>query len=287
MYIIQDKNYFPAGQYSFPFSFVLGENLPGSFEKSWSEHGHEAYGKIKYKIKAGLKSKEYDTKIYDKKKIIIDEKYVPGKMDLGGPMVDKKVQGYCYTSHGTYKMAAIFSNNKYIVGDTATMSVAVDASEASTDIKELRCEFVMRTELKANGRSGFSKEKIQVIGLGRIEAGKALVNEKSKTVSIRIKTPGEMQASASGRLVRNFFNLLFVADIDGCVCCDQNPKSKVVVGVYNKHFGLPTNSGAFMGDIPWNPQQFNPYFAQLNDNQFKMNAEFKQAYKPLNQSSQQ
>jgi hypothetical protein len=272
-----------VGQYSFPFSFVLGEHLPGSFEKRWHEHGHEAYGKIKYKIKAGMKAKEYDSKIFGKKKIIIDEKYEQGKSNLGGPMVEKKVQGYCYTSHGTYKMAAIFSNNKYIVGDTATMSVAVDATEASTDIKELRCEFVMRTELIANGRSGLSKEKIQIIDLGRVEAGKAWVNENSKTVQLQIRTPGEMQASASGRLVRNYFNLQFVADVDGCVCCDQNPKSKVVVGVYNKHFGIPSNPGTFMGDIPWNPQKFDPYFAQLNDNQFKMDANFKQAYKPINQ----
>jgi hypothetical protein len=232
-----------------------------------------------------MKAKEYDSKIFGKRSIVIDERYIPGKTNLGGPMINKDVSGYCYTSHGNYKMAAIFSNDKYIVGDTATMSVAIDAREASTDIKELRCEFVMRTELKANGRHGLSKEKIQVMDLGRVEAGKALIDQNSLTVQFQIRTPGELQASASGRLVKNYFNLQFVADIDGCVCYDQNPKSKIIVGVYNKHFGTPAISGQFMGDVAWNPQQFDPYFAQLNDNQFKMNADFKQVYKPMVQQT--
>ena len=280
------QNYFPMGQYSFPFSFVLGENLPGTFEHRWNEAGYEAYGKIKYKIKAGLKNKEMKAKIFGKTKIVVDEKFIPGQSNLAPAMVDKSVSGYCYTSHGVYKMCAIFSTNKYIVGDKATVSVAVDAREASTDIKNLKCQLVMRTDIHANGRSGHKDIIIQSIDIGEVKAGSALMDNDSITVQLDITTPGELQASASGDHVKNNFFLQWVAEIDGCVCYDENPTNKIKVGVYNKHYGMPTPSGNFMGGGNWQPQMFDPYYAQLNNNT-RMNAEFKNAYKPNYQNQNQ
>lgn len=279
---MNDINYFPMGQYSFPFSFVLGGTLPGSFERRWNDAGYEAYGKIKYKIKAGLKNKQMKSKIFGKAKIVVDEKFIPGQTNIAPAMVDKSVGGYCYTSHGVYKMCAIFSNNKYIVGDKAVVSVAVDAREASTDIKTLKCQLMMRTELYANGHSGFSDKVIQSVDIGHVEAGSALMDNDSITVQLDIRTPGELQATASGDLVKNTFFLQWVAEIDGCVCYDENPTNKIKIGVYNKHYGAPTPSGNFMGGGAWQPQQFDPYFAQLDSN-FRMDANFKNAYKPRNQ----
>lgn len=280
IYTFNNSNYFPAGQYSFPFSFVLGEDLPGSFERRWHEHGHESYGKIKYKLKAGFKDKSSGSKLFGKLKFVVEEKYTPGQTNVAPPLYDKDVQGYCYTSHGNYKMCAVFGTDRYIVGDKASLSVAVDASEASTDIKNLKCELVLKTHLHANGRNGHSKEKLQTIHLGRVEAGKALINEDSITVQLDIRTPGELQATASGELVKNNYYLQWVAEVDGCVCYDTNPKNKVLVKVFNKHFGQPSPANHFMGDQPWQPQTYDPYYAQLNDNQFRMDEAFKMEYKP-------
>lgn len=280
VYTMGDLDHFPMGQYSFNFSFVLGEHLPGSFEKRWHEHGFEAYGKIKYKIKAGLKAESGKSKLFGKKTLVVDEKFLPGQANVAGPMVDKEVAGYCYTSHGKYKMASIFSQNKYIVGDQAIVSVAVDASEASTDIENLKCEFVMKTKTVARGHRGESIEKIQVIDLGRVEAGSTRMDQDSITVQLDIRTPGEMQATASGDIVKNVFYLQWVAKVDGCVYCDKNPTNKIKIGVYNKHFGMPSPPANLMEVVPWQPQQLGMYYAQLNDQQFRMDANFKQAYKP-------
>lgn len=271
------------GQYSFQFSFVLGEHLPGSFEKRWNEHGHESYGKIKYKLKAGLKAVSGDSKLFGKKSIVIDEKFHPGRGDTQGPMLDREVSGYCYTSHGRYKMAAIFSNNKFIVGDKAVISMAVDASEASSDIKNLKCELMMLTTLRAKGRTGKSIYIVNKLDLGSLEAGSKLVDENSMTVQLDIDTPGELQATASGKIVKNEYFLQFVSEIDGCVCYDENPTNQIKIGVYNKHFGNPSTNPNYMtgGDIPWQPQQMPHYIAQVNDQQFRMNEEFRRAYKPM------
>ena len=45
---------FEKGQYNFPFSFKLPENLPSSFFYSWNHSNN--YGKIYYNIYAGMKN---------------------------------------------------------------------------------------------------------------------------------------------------------------------------------------------------------------------------------------
>ena len=52
--ISQIPNQFPAGQYSYPFSFMLPQNLPPSFVYFWNEEGHNCYSIIDYRVKAVL-----------------------------------------------------------------------------------------------------------------------------------------------------------------------------------------------------------------------------------------
>ncbi len=56
----RDGYNFTSGQYSFPFSFKLLNDLPGSFIRVWQEDGYSNYGKIEYSIWAGIQSREND-----------------------------------------------------------------------------------------------------------------------------------------------------------------------------------------------------------------------------------
>lgn len=47
-----NDGYVHPGQYEFPFSFKLPQDLPNSFEHNWEEHGTNCYAKIFYEIKA-------------------------------------------------------------------------------------------------------------------------------------------------------------------------------------------------------------------------------------------
>ena len=274
VYSWNNSGYFPPGQYSFPFSFILGEHLPGSFEYKWSAHGYEPYGKIKYKIKSGLKDRNSCTAMYDKFQIVIDEKMTQGASDLMPKPFEKNVSGYCYTSHGNYKLAAMFSNDRYLVGDMALMSIAVDATFGQTDIKCVRCELVMDTSVLAQGRNNVHSTIVQSVMLPGIAKGTARVGPQSIPVQMNIVTKGEYQATATGTLVKNSFYLKIVGEIDGCVCYSEHPQTSIPVYIYNKHFGnqsLPVMNQMVQN---WAPQTFDPYVCQMNSN-FRMTSTFK------------
>lgn len=284
VYTYDESNVFPAGQYSFPFSFVLKDDLPGSFVKKHYEqsigpdHGHEkgpkSYGKIKYKLKAGLKSESLKITIYDKFKIIVDEKFDEGNRDIVGTPFDKEVQGYCYTSHGLYKVAAIATTNKFLVGDQATISFAVDASEASTDIKNVKAYLQMKTNLIAKGKTKELRDTIQSFDLGSIENGSKRVDENCMQVTFNIQTPEELQATTSGHLVKNNFFLKIKCEIDGCVCYSESPLVSFPVSIFNKHYGPQTLPDVHNMIPDWNPQTYDPYICEMDGN-FQMNAEYR------------
>lgn len=63
---------FPKGQYQFPFSFLLNDHLPGTFNHQFTEQGTDCYGKVEYDFWAGLKNN--DTILFDKFNFSIDQK---------------------------------------------------------------------------------------------------------------------------------------------------------------------------------------------------------------------
>lgn len=252
----------------------MDENLPGSFFHEWNSHGYNPYGKIKYKLKAGLKDPCSDVIVYDKFEIIIDQKMQMGQSYLSPPPFEKKVSGYCYTSHGKYRLAAVFSNNQFLVGDVAHMSLAVDATQAETNIKMIRAELYMRTSVTAQGRTNVNSDSINTVNLPGIMKGTARVNNDSIPISMMINTMGDMQATSSGKLVTNSFHLRITAEVDGCVCYSDTPFSEILVCVYNKNFG-PQSLPAMSQVIPnWQPQTFDPYMCEFNSNN-RMTKQFK------------
>ena len=58
--------YFQAGMYSFPFSFKLFDNLPGTYIDTWDELGQKCYAKTVYKVWAGLKDQRSSTAFFTK-----------------------------------------------------------------------------------------------------------------------------------------------------------------------------------------------------------------------------
>ena len=270
----QNDGHFPPGQYSFPFSFVLGEHLPGTFVHKWKDAGYKPYGKIKYKIKAGLKDINSSTSVYDKFHLIVDEKMTKGSSNLMPEPFDTKVSGYCYTSHGNYKLAAIFTNDRYLVGDKAVISIAIDATSGKTDVKFVSCELIMTTTVTAQGWNNSHNVVMQTQEFAGIPKGTSKMGPDSIPVSMDITTNGEFQATASGTLVKNVFWLKITGKIDGCVCCSKHPQTSIPICIYNKHFGaqsLPVMNQV----IPnWAPQTFDPYVCQMNS-EYKMSSAFR------------
>lgn len=255
------------GNYSFPFSFVIPEYLPGTFRGNWkAHHGKRHKAKITYKIKAGMKNPETKKALFKKLNVFVDQKFnesLNQKRSLKPVMFEQDVKAYGCCRHGKFRLGAIFNEKSYISGDTGNVSFSIDASEAKSDIKALKVELLMRTKLNAKGRKANLKKILTSVNLGSLKKGETRINENSYNVNLLIKSGGEAQATCIGKLIQNEFEVRVVADIDGCSCCINRPKCKDTVQVVNAHTqppSLPTTSPAFQN---WKPNVFPAFACQM------------------------
>jgi hypothetical protein len=265
---------FPVGQYSFPFSFVLDHYLPGSFSYQWNENGISCYAKTRYKLTAGLRNYSSSTLFFDKQELVINQRQKQGSMNLAPPMFDKEVKNCCF-SHGRFKLAAIFGKDEIFAGDIVKCSVAVDAREAKTDVRNLKAELVMCTQVKGQHKSQTKEKVLQTLNLGPIKKGMCRLGENSYAIDLQVHTHGELQATSTGYLVKNSFQIRVVAEVDGCVCCSQKPQSCQTVNIYNKvpERRLSESAVRSFGGHGWAPQTFDPYVCQFTST-FKLPENF-------------
>lgn len=250
-------------------------DLPGSFVYYWKENNIKCFAKTKYKLTAGFRDYRNSKLFYNKQELIIDQKHKGSSTSLTPPMFDQEVKNCFCKSHGKFKLAAIFGTQEMYVGDTIHCSVAVDATQAKTDIRNVKCELVMLTDIKAKGLKVSKVNTIQSLNLGPLKKGYARVAENSFAIDLQVFTPDKLQATSSGTLINNYFEIRVIAVIDGCVCCSSSPNSKSSLNVYNKEEFDFINDNSTMDSSMnnWKPQTFDPYICQFNS-KFKMPEDF-------------
>ena len=206
--------------------------------------------------------------LYDKKKLVIDQRFddkANYTHSLKPVMFEEHVKAYGCCSHGKFKLGAVFNEESYISGDTANISLAIDASEATSDVKELKVELLMRTLVRTSGRSRNFKKILTTISLGSLNKGDVRMNQNSISVQLPIQSGGEKKATCIGSLIKNEFEIRVVADIDGCSCCINRPKCKQVVKVVNQHNQPPSMPMANPAFQNWQPNVHQPYACEMNE----------------------
>ena len=228
---------------------MLPSDLPGTFSSKWDSYeGRKHSAKVSYKIKAGMKNPNSKTMLFDKKKLLIDQRLDDRdnyKHSLKPVMFEEHVKAYGCCSHGKFQLGAVFNEESYVSGDTANVSVAIDASEAKSNVKDLRVELLMRTKIRTTRLSREFKKVLRSVTLGYLQKGETRMDQDSLSVSLPIQSGGEKKATCIGKLVQNEFEIRVVADLEGCSCCVNRPKCKQVVKVVNRHNqppSLPTTS---------------------------------------------
>ena len=133
LFVWPDGTYFPVGQYSFPFSFKLGDNIPGSFLHTFQEHGISCYGKITYKLKAGFKDQTEKIMLFDKITFVVDQSWNLSSW----PQIrhySQKLNGYCTGDLGELNLTCQFDRDKFIVGDHASLTAEIDNRKTRSDV---------------------------------------------------------------------------------------------------------------------------------------------------------
>lgn len=265
---------FPPGQYSFPFSFVLDHDLPGTFQHIWREHNLKCFAKIRYKLTAGFRDLRRSNLFFESREVIVNQRHRGSRIDLSPPIFDREVRNCFCCSHGHFQMAAIFGKNEVFVGDMVHCSVSVDATKAKTNIKNVKCELLMRTTVKAQTKQVVKEQVVQQLFLGPVRKGTCRTGPDSFAIDLKVHAPGDAKVSSSGKLVKNAFEIRVTAQIDGAVCCDREPSSRVALNIYNRGEVGADQMNTFSSSVKnWHPQTFDPYICQFT-NQFEMPKNF-------------
>jgi len=263
------------GQYSFPFSFVLASGMPGTFVKEYKAHDENCFAKTKYKLTVGMKGSNSNRALYTKLGFVVDQQWElpsgPQSREFTG-----KLKGYCYSNLGSFHLNCHFDKDKFIVGDTSSLSIAVDNSQCKSDVKSFRCELVQETRLQTtnNAQHDLVRRMVTSVALPGLPAGARKAGLEALRVLLPIHTPSNLEASSNGNLIRNEFKVIITAEMASCLCNAQ-PSNQIDVKVFNR----PISQVPFQPQVPnWNPTVMSPYVCTIAP-QTRMNQDFKnQAY---------
>lgn len=203
-------------------------------------------------------------------------------MPQGQPftLIKKAVSGGCCSSVGHYQVNAVFEKEKCYFGDSLGFKLEVDASRGRAEIKHIACELAMESEINANDRSNRFRKVFSKVILEGVRAGEQRTGSESINVDLPIDFPEGLYPSTQGQLVRNQFLLVVHCKFDGCLCCSTDLSSETVIELFGKlEEGASENELGF--DDSWNPQIFEPFVVQLDQDRFRMTEEFKNLYKPM------
>lgn len=245
-------NQFPAGQYSYPFSFVLPPNLRSSFLHMWNEEGHRCYGRISYRAKAVFTDYVKKKVLFEKSTVVVNQP--PNLMPQAARTAtfNGPVKAYCGVDKGVLVMASYCDKESYVEGSSARIGVEIDCSRMKADIKKISIKMVEHIELTAQGRFKAINKTSSRINLPGVPKGQMRLREQGFLCDILISPLGPLQPSVEGNLVKCYYSIEPICDIDRCKCCEPDVKCIFYINLVNQP-AQPFQLPSYMQN-QWTPQ---------------------------------
>jgi len=257
----------PAGQYCIPFSFVLPQNIPGSYKDNWGNAIFEdGYGLIAYKLKAELISSTGDVHVKAKSPFYVREVNNRPVTSLGGESNLPMKSCFC-CSQGFVKMKCYFEKNAYMPGEMANVIAEVDNSQGRIAIKNMICRLTYSMIVANDSDSHtFTKNNSEVIAPG-VAVGETKTGATKLMFSVPIipekNKEGEELPSTHGNLVKAVYKLQVYGAIDSCwcACCSTEPMMEIPIFL---SFEPARNIAPLQAPANWAPQQIPLVAVSLN-----------------------
>ncbi|EGR30054.1 hypothetical protein IMG5_143480 [Ichthyophthirius multifiliis] len=254
LYSWQDCSFMPAGQYTFPFQFILYNHLPGTYHENGSYQNIQYKSNIKYKVKAEIISGK--RKIKDKQYLVIRE---PLKNLVQAQYGEGTVKPTtcCCISQGTSVIRCHFDRNSYCPGETAYILADIDNSECDLAVKSLECTFKKILKLKSDsGHETVIIKIIQIRDFPGCPARQTAMNENRRQASIQLLAENGtlIQPSTKGQLVNCQYQLKVECKLEGCTCCSNVPDVEVPICLVSPP---AIGYGQVQAPVNWNPQVYD------------------------------
>lgn len=254
--------YVPAGQYTFPVSFVLPSGLPSTFNHTFYKHGN-CHARVNYVLQASIRPINMPgiPGIQCVQAFVVNQEMVL-QTGMQRKEMDKQIVSCCCIKRGRTKIVTYFEKSTYEPGEIAFMVTEVDNSHGKSEILEIRGIFKQSLKITARGYTEFIMLVHQTVSIKGIKAGESLLGDQAKRIQIvlRSQSGSLVQPTCRGRLVSNEYSLVNKLKLDACLCCDQSPAHELALTVrnqdlhYEKWADMPSN---------WSPQVMGSYNAQF------------------------
>ncbi|CAI2370985.1 unnamed protein product [Moneuplotes crassus] len=150
IYEFEDETVY-AGQYDFPFKFLLPEDLPSSCY--FSSYSQKARGMAQYKIKASLKCNTDDMKdMVFKQTLIIRQQPESIEMSTKADYNAKVYKCCCCCSEGTVTMQSETDKTIYTPTETVKIIGNIDNSNSKKDLKKIKVQLVQCVKMYGKRR---------------------------------------------------------------------------------------------------------------------------------------
>lgn len=265
----------PAGQYNFPFCFVLPSGLPSSFKYKFRKHMEDCFAMTTYEVSASLEN-QMETSMNYTIPMSVNQ---PMQLSDGSKKMemDTEVTHCCCIGKGRAKIVSYFEKQGYIPGETAYLITEADNTKSTAAIENISGEFYQVIKMKAGFYEDTVRNSLKNVSTQGLQPGESkqgpnairieipLVNDKH-TTNVEEKV---VQPTSRGKLITNEYYISNVLNMDACICCGSHPTCTLQLSLrnpsynYNPWQSQPEN---------WNPQTFSTMNFQFNaDNKFDTN----------------
>jgi Arrestin (or S-antigen), N-terminal domain len=248
----------PGGQYSIPFSFMLGPGLPSTFRYEFKMHGFDCFASTNYELMASLESVGLGAQnLRHTTTFNVNQPVVVGDGSQKKELT-QNVTSCCCFGKGSSKITTYFEKSDYIPGETAYLITEADNTQCTVKVEKISARFRQNLTLQAQGFTHRINHDLNVLDTPGIGPGE----KKDAQNAIRLAVPlvasnnrGIIQPTSRGKLIVNEYELANYLHMDACICCSDHPNCVLNLNVRNPSI---TYSNWSSQPPTWNPQKLSP-----------------------------
>ena len=238
------------GQFSLPFSFILPNNIPGSFH--FSEGSTKA--DIIYNFQAVVLSST-NQKIKGKTPICI--KQITQNFNSNLTLTKSaRMKTWCFFNKGSCDLSVSYPQDTYSPSQIATFYVEVDNSNSKLNISSISSRLFYNLRIRdSNHRTHFIKKDVINDSVNiNISSGQRLLQSSGVEINLNLPSKSSLLSqmySTTGRLIECMYTNEIRADVDGsCMCCGDRPSIQTYMNIIPNIIAAPS--------APTAPDDWNP-----------------------------
>lgn len=236
------------GLYSFYFKIQIPSRIPASIEYEWTSLSNRCFGSIFYFVTAHISSNSayYESGITVKIPITVNNAPNRAQGVNIAAQLEEHATACCCWPLGMITQRSYFEKDNYRPGEDAYMISEVDATNLKVGVATISAVIKKFYISSCKGHVTTFNRTPSTVSLSGVEKGKMLVGPNA--VRHKLQIPSDLDPTTIGRLVRNYYTLSSVSNLDG-MFVNQKPEISLNLNLYN---ALPRRE-TWMPPSNWNP----------------------------------